>query len=114
MVGGELECVLCDRFELPAGHAAYKRTPIFHRGSIPDGLRKNHATKPGVWGVIHVVSGLLRYVIQPPLAGEHDLDPLRPGIVVPEVLHHVSPTGDVELYVEFFRATGRRDDSVAG
>lgn len=105
-IGVELACVLCDRFELPAGHQAYKRTPTFHQNSIPDGLRKNHATKPGVWGLIHVVSGRLRYVVQPPLAGEHDLDPARPGIVVPEVLHHICPDGDVELYVEFFRATG--------
>ena len=41
-LGTELPCVLCDRFELPAGVAAYKRTPDFDQLSIPDDLRKDH------------------------------------------------------------------------
>ena len=106
-LGLELECVLCDRFELPAGYAPYKRTPSFDQASIPDGLRKDHETKPGVWGVVHVVSGRLRYVVEPPLAGEHHLDSQRPGIIVPEVLHHVTPDGDVVFFVEFYRREPR-------
>jgi tellurite resistance-related uncharacterized protein len=102
-LGSELSCVLCDRFELPATVTAYKRTADFDQDSIPAGLRKDHSTKPGVWGVIHVVSGRLRYIVEPPLAGEHVLDPSRPGIVVPEVLHRVVPEGDVRFYVEFHR-----------
>ena len=67
-VGVELSCVLCDRFELPAGVSAYKRTRDFDQLSIPDALRKDHSTKPGVWGVIHVLAGRLRYIVEPPLA----------------------------------------------
>ncbi len=102
-LGVALDCLLCDRFELPAGHAPYKRTPDFDGISIPDGLRKDHATKPGVWGVLHVVVGRLRYIVEPPLAGEHQLDSQRRGIIVPEVLHRVEPEEDVVFFVEFYR-----------
>jgi len=100
-LGAELSCVLCDRFELPAGHVPYKRTAEFDQDSIPAGLLRDHSTKAGVWGVIHVVSGRLRYVIEPPLAGELLLDPTRSGVVVPEVLHRVSADGEVRFFVEF-------------
>ncbi len=102
-LGSELPCVLCDRFELPAGYTPYKRTPELDEHSIPAGLRKDHATKPGLWGVIHVLTGRLRYIVEPPLAGEHLLDPAHPGVVVPEVLHRVVPDGDVRFFVEFHR-----------
>ncbi len=104
-IGGALDCVLCDRFELPTGHVLYKRTLTFDQSSLPDGLRKDHATKPGVWGVLHVVSGRLRYIVEPPLAGEHQLAPQRPGIIVPEVLHRIQVEGDVVFFVEFYRQT---------
>lgn len=102
-LGRALPCVLCARFELPAGHVAYKRTPVFEQDDIPAGLRRDHATKPGVWGVIHVLGGRLRYVVEPPLASERLLEPGVTGIVVPEVLHRVEAEGAVRFYVEFHR-----------
>jgi tellurite resistance-related uncharacterized protein len=102
-LGSELDCVRCDRFELPDGFAAYKRTPEFDETSIPDGLRKQHTTRAGVWGVIHVVAGQLRYVIEVPVASERVLDPDHAGIVVPELAHHVEPVGPVRFFVEFHR-----------
>jgi tellurite methyltransferase len=100
-VGVELPCVLCDRFELPSGHVSYQRTPDFDQLSIPDRLRKDHSTKPGVWGVIHVLAGRLRYVVEPPLACERLLERDVTGIIVPEVLHRVVPEGEVRFFVEF-------------
>jgi len=103
-VGVELECPLCDRFEVPAGFVAYKRTADFTATTTPAGLRADHATKPGVWGKIHVVAGSLRYFVEPPLARELVLDPSHPGIVVPEVRHRVAPSDDARFFVEFLRA----------
>lgn len=103
-LGTPLACVRCDRFELPDGLAAYKRTPDFDERSIPAGLRADHATKPGVWGVIQVVAGRLHYVVEPPLARALVLDPTTPGIVVPEVRHRVAPEGAVRFFVTFHRA----------
>ena len=88
--------------ELPEGVTAYKRTPVFTQDTVPAGLLRDHTTAAGVWGVIRVLSGRLRYVV--PSAGfEADLTPGRDGIVEPEVAHHVTPIGTVEFYVEFWR-----------
>jgi tellurite methyltransferase len=103
MLGSPLDCVRCDRLELPEGLVSYRRTPEFDEGSIPDALRKDHSTKPGVWGLIHVVSGRLRYSVE--LGGQTFLlDPESPpGVVVPEALHQVEPQGPVRFYVEFLQ-----------
>jgi tellurite methyltransferase len=106
MLGTELDCVRCDRLELPDGLVAYKRTADFDEVTIPSGLRKEHSTKPGVWGVIHVISGRLRYRIDGLGDRELLLDPETRGIVVPEVLHHVDPDGPVRFFVEFRRKGG--------
>ena len=88
--------------ELPAGLAPYRRTPAFDETSVPVGLLKDHQTKAGVWGVIEVTSGRLRYTI-PSRGEEVELHPGLKGIVEPEVLHHVTPLGAVEFSVEFWR-----------
>jgi tellurite resistance-related uncharacterized protein len=102
-LGAELPCVLCERFEMPAAYQPYKRTIEFTTHSIPDALKKRHSTKPGVWGVIHVLEGHLRYVIEGPLAREHLLEAGSRAVIVPEVPHHVTPESDVRFFVEFHR-----------
>ena len=39
--------------------APYKRTPVFDETTLPDGLRREHRTKAGVWGIIRVLEGRL-------------------------------------------------------
>ena len=102
-LGLQLPCPNCDRFELPERFQAYKRTPEFDAASIPDGLRKAHTTKSGVWAKIHVLDGQLRYSVHAPLTQEFVLEPTRAGIIVPELLHHVEPLGAVRFFVEFYR-----------
>ena len=88
---------------LPGSVAPYKRTPVFSETTVPDGLRREHATKAGVWGLIHVESGRLRYEI----AGSGEAVELSsdspPGVIEPEVLHSVAPVGEVRFFVEFHR-----------
>lgn len=103
MPGTSLNCRACDRFEIPADYVAYKRTPEFTEQTVPAGLLKDHRTKPGVWGVIHVVSGRLRYVIDE-WNWDQNLSPAQSGIVIPELLHFVQPIGPVSFFVEFLRA----------
>lgn len=87
---------------LPDHVRAYSRSPTFDETTVPAGLRKDHQTKPGVWGVINVVSGSLRYVIAA-TGDEFSLTPDSPGVVEPEALHNVAPLGPVSFYVEFYR-----------
>lgn len=106
MIGAPLDCPPCERLEMPEGLVAYKRTAEFDETSVPAGLRKNHSTKQGVWGLIQVLSGRLRYRIDGLGGLELLLEPGRQGVVVPEVLHHVEPDGPVRFFVEFHHRPG--------
>jgi tellurite resistance-related uncharacterized protein len=102
-IGIELDCVRCDRFEVPEGFEPYKRTIDFTERNTPPGLLAHHSTKPGVWGVIHVVAGQLTYIVGPPLEREVRVDPSHPAVIVPEVAHCVRPGDTVRFFVEFHR-----------
>ena len=101
-LGQLLNCVLCDRQEIPNGYAPYRRTPLFTNESIPKGLRSRHTTKKGVWGIIHVRSGSLRYRIHDPYNTETILGFDRQGVVLPEVEHEIEPIDNVKFFVEFW------------
>ncbi|RYG33408.1 MAG: DUF1971 domain-containing protein [Burkholderiales bacterium] len=79
----------------------YKCTPVFDENTLPAGLRKEHRTKPGVWGIIRVLEGRLRYHVLAPVS-ETTLDADRPGFVLPGQPHFVEPLGPVRLQVEFY------------
>lgn len=102
-LGATLDCPLCERFEWPADLVAYKQTPAFTASTIPAGLLKDHATKRGVWARIEVHEGRLQYAV-PGFDARFELTPTQPGIVVPEVPHHVAPLGEVRFVVIFHRA----------
>lgn len=91
--------------ELPADAKPYKRTPEFSEETIPAGLVKEHSTKAGVWGLITIVSGTLRYVV-PETGLDVTLEPDKPGIVVPQQVHFIAPRGPVRFFVEFWRLDG--------
>ncbi|MBL4599398.1 MAG: DUF1971 domain-containing protein [Rhizobiaceae bacterium] len=80
----------------------YKRTSVFDQDTLPTALSRDHKTKPGVWGVIHVLEGRLAYTITTP-HDEQILEPDVPGIIRPEQLHHVQSLGKVRFFVEFHR-----------
>src|SRR5690606_35163071 len=81
-----------DAMSSPEPPAFYKTTPIFDEQTLPDKLRNAHQTKAGTWGIIRVLEGQLRYVIEETQA-ESILTPEQPGLVLPEQLHHVEPLG---------------------
>lgn len=103
MLGKMLNCVRCEKFELPDYFIPYKRTPVFTEESLPVGLRNDHSTKAGVWGKIKVAEGKVRYRV-PDFGADMELSTDKVGIVVPEVLHNVQPLGAVRFFVEFYRA----------
>lgn len=81
--------------------APYKSTPVFDENTLPAGLRKEHRTKVGVWGVIRVLEGRLRYRVLDPVS-ETILDPDHPGLVLPDQPHFVDPLGAMRMQVEFY------------
>jgi tellurite resistance-related uncharacterized protein len=87
---------------IPTSAMPFKRTNHFTRTTVPPGLLRDHQTNNGVWGKIHVVAGVVRYSI-PAKSQMFDLNPNRPGIVEPGVMHHVEPSEDASFYLEFWR-----------
>ena len=79
----------------------YKSTPVFDEVSLPAGLRREHRTKAGAWGVIRVLGGRLRYQVLDP-SSEVILEPGRPGLILPEQPHLVEPLGPIRIQVEFY------------
>ena len=79
----------------------YKRTAVFDENTLPAALRREHRTKPGVWGVIRVLEGRLRYRVLEP-ASEVILEPGKPGLVMPDEPHLVEPLGPMRMRVEFY------------
>ncbi|MDM0108799.1 DUF3565 domain-containing protein [Variovorax sp. J22R24] len=106
-LGARLECIRCNRFEMPDGFAGYKRTPVLTELTVPSGLRRDHSTASGVWAKIQVLEGQLRYRVDE-LRLDVVLTATQRGIVVPEVRHSVEPEGAVRFFVEFYRAPPNR------
>ena len=70
------------------------------RRSLP-ALRREHRTKAGVWGVIRVLEGRLRYQVLEPNS-EMILEPGHPGLLLPDQPHLVEPLGPMRMQVEFY------------
>jgi tellurite resistance-related uncharacterized protein len=88
---------------LPEAVAAYKRTRLFTPETLPQALQQNHSTKEGVWGLIVIESGAVRYTRE-----GHPATVLRVGdrgVILPTEPHAVAFTEDGAFYVEFYRAT---------
>lgn len=85
----------------PAALAPYRSTPIFDADTLPAALRREHRTKPGVWGVVRVLEGELKlsYVHPPKVLV---LSPGLPGLLLPDQPHFVEPVGTMRMQVEFY------------
>lgn len=81
--------------------APYRSTPVFDEVSLPAALRREHRTKPGVWGVVRVTEGTLKLCfVDPP--SELLLSPGSPGLLLPDQPHFVEPIGAMKMQVEFY------------
>lgn len=84
--------------------APYRSTPVFDDTTLPAALRSEHTTKPGVWAVIRVLEGAVRYTQLDPIS-ERVLRPGEPGLVQPERRHFVTPLEPpMRMRVDFYRA----------
>lgn len=105
MLGEELDCLKCDRLELPDDATPYRHTRDFTEQTVPAGLLADHTTKRGVWGRIEVKQGRLHYRI-PSLSYAVTLTPQSVGIVPPQLPHSVALSGPVVFRVVFCRCPG--------
>lgn len=91
---------------VPPGAEPYKRTQSFTEATVPAALLQDHSTKAGVWGLIRVEQGQLRYLVtdlrRAPAECVLTADG-APGVVEPTILHRVEPLGAVRFHLEFLR-----------
>lgn len=96
------------RSALPPGLVCTRRTPLFTRETVPEALLSQHHVKAGVWGLLRVERGRVRYCLdgEPPAA----ILIAQGGTVViePEMPHHVELLDrDSAFFVEFHKAGTR-------
>lgn len=84
----------------PEGLIPYRRTAAFTETTIPPGLLRAHATKPGTWARLHVLSGQLLFR-DLERGCDHLLGPGIHPLIRPEARHEVAPQGRVRFFVEF-------------
>lgn len=113
-LGTPIDCPLCTRAELPEGLRVASRSPTWDAESLPSGLRRSHRLAHGRWGRLVVERGRLVFSARtsPPIervvqAGEDQAIP-------PEIGHHVEPSDDARLWIEFLEvvpyARGSNED----
>jgi tellurite methyltransferase len=103
-LGQLLDCPSCDRWQMPSGHVAYRKSATFTADKIPAGLLSKHTTKAGVWARLEVLSGSIAYVVEGATEARHVLGAGESVVIVPELEHRVEALGPAEFYVEFYRA----------
>ena len=79
----------------------YRSTPVFDQDTLPAALRARHSTKAGVWGVVRVLEGELELTYLDPQSTVV-LSPAKPGVVLPEQPHFVTPLGAMKMQVDFY------------
>lgn len=88
---------------LPPGVTRYASSPEFADGRVPENLLRSHRTKADTWARIVVLEGRLRYRVLEPVVETVELSPDLPGIVEPEIAHHLELRGSVRFRLDFFR-----------
>lgn len=87
----------------------YSSSPIFTQDTLPEALRSKHCTKKGVWGVVRVTRGEVLLSFDDGTA-DQALSPGKPGVLLPDQLHWVTPSKEFAMQIDFYREPPRLDD----
>lgn len=79
-----------------------RSTPEFTAAEIPAGLLQEHQLASSVWGVLRVLRGSVIFVDE--AAGHRrTVAAGQSQVIEPELRHHIEPSDDVALVIDFFR-----------
>ncbi|MGE0626237.1 MAG: DUF1971 domain-containing protein [Hyphomicrobiaceae bacterium] len=91
--------------QLPPGLTCYRRTSEFTRNNVPSALLGTHTTKAGVWGVLRVLRGRVRYCLDGTIPKAVVIGHDGAVVIAPEAPHHVELLDEESAFlVEFYRA----------
>jgi hemoglobin len=88
---------------LPADCEAYRRLGPFIASTLPPGLLRAHALKPGCWGVLTVEAGHIVYVWDDAPDEPIALGAGNSVVISPERRHHIAVDGEFRLGIMLFR-----------
>lgn len=86
----------------PTTLVPYHRSPEFDEESVPENLLQKHTTKDGVWAMVRVLEGDMRFV-DLDSGQETPVNPKKPAFIEPGQAHRIEVDGPVRFYVEFFK-----------
>lgn len=87
--------------ELPGGARPYRRIGPFAADAIPAGLLRCHDLKPGVWGLLSVEAGAIRFCWDDAAGGSRRLAAGDTMLIPPAVPHHLERQGPVTIAIAF-------------
>jgi tellurite resistance-related uncharacterized protein len=102
-LGQPIDCPLCDRAELPEGLSPVRTTTTWTEATLPGALRRRHRLAAGVWGLLHVERGEVRFVARTDPRLDRVLTAGTEQPIPPDVEHHIEPLGPVGVHLEFLR-----------
>ena len=73
---------------------------VFNERTLPNALRREHSTKPSVWGLVRVFKGELWLRFDD--GREQLLNAGKAAVVGPQEVHWVEPLGELQMQVEFY------------
>ncbi|NLA37100.1 MAG: DUF1971 domain-containing protein [Actinobacteria bacterium] len=88
---------------LPEGLEFQRATDEFTATSVPEGLRRAHRVAPGVWGLLKLHAGTLRFVWEDDPDAPVELAAGDSVVIEPDRRHHVEPGDDARFQIEFHR-----------
>lgn len=100
-IGAPLDCPLCDRAELPARLRVTRTTATWDDATVPAGLRRSHRVAAGVWGLLGVEAGELRFVAETSPRLDVVLGAGGSQPIPPEIEHRIETTGGVRFHITF-------------
>jgi hemoglobin len=90
---------------LPDGLVRYRQTPKFTKANVPEALLAAHSVKAGVWELLRVLRGRVRYCLDGEIPKARLVEQGGTAIIEPDVTHHVELLDDDSAFlVEFQRA----------
>lgn len=80
----------------------YSSSPIFDETTLPDALRREHRTKPGVWAILRMLEGEVKLIFTEPSRIE-TLSPDHPGLLRPDEPHYVEATQKLRMQIDLYK-----------
>ncbi|MBJ7441046.1 MAG: DUF1971 domain-containing protein [Sphingopyxis sp.] len=88
---------------LPDGCEAYRRLGPFTAATLPSGLLRAHALKPGCWGVLTIAAGRIDFVWEAAPDRPIRLRVSDDVVIPPERRHHIAVDGEFTLEICLYR-----------